>query len=177
MALIWMVYLILSLCIMRYCDSFAFRGFLNSLPNPSFDREIIRIGVDYGPNLIGIASTNMLGIVTPIATISNQANQSTLSLRIISYAKQRQAKEIIIGLPLDKKGIMSYRTTHFNGQLCLRFSSVLAAVAAQVEPSLNVLLFDESYTTKEAQRRLSSKKTKGKSFFYDPDSLLYQSLQ
>lgn len=158
----WILYLFVCIYVMRPSSSFPFRGFLNSLPDPTFDRELVRIGVDYGPNLIGLASTNILGIVTPITTISNQANQTTLSLRILSLAQQRQAKEIIVGLPLDKKGIMSYHSTHFNGRLCLRFSSVLAAVAAQIYPSINVMLFDESYTTKEAQRRLSSKKNKGK---------------
>lgn len=42
-------------------EGFAYRGFLESLNSETFHKYDIRLGIDYGPNLIGLACTNILG--------------------------------------------------------------------------------------------------------------------
>lgn len=49
---------------------------------------------------------------------------------------------------------MSYKIRNFNGNLCLNFSSVLAAVVARDIPRAKVKLVDERYTTREAKSRI-----------------------
>ena len=128
----------------------------------SFDINRVRLGIDYGPRIIGIAVSNLFGIVKPYGVINNNGNLTDISLKIIDFAYKWGALEIIVGIPLDYNGIMGYNTTNFNGQLCLNFSKVLSVYASHSERrNITVKLFDERYTTKEAKIRLKFEKVKG----------------
>jgi hypothetical protein len=56
---------------------------------------------------------------------------------------------------------MSYNVKNFNGRLCLRFSSVLAAITENEYRQIGVLLVDERYTTREAKIRMKSEGVRG----------------
>jgi putative transcription antitermination factor YqgF len=119
-----------------------------------------RVAVDYGPRLVGVASSDFFGNILPICTLSNDGNTVNLCSQILDIARSKGALEIIVGLPLDSNGKMSYQVKNFNGQLCLNFSSVLAATTSVALPRASVLLFDERYTTREAKARIKSEKLK-----------------
>jgi RNase H-fold protein (predicted Holliday junction resolvase) len=116
--------------------------------------------VDYGPRLVGVASSDFFGNILPICTLSNDGNTVNLCSQILDIARSKGALEIIVGLPLDSNGKMSYQVKNFNGQLCLNFSSVLAATTTIALPRASVLLFDERYTTREAKARIKTDKMK-----------------
>ena len=119
----------------------------------SFEIHRARVAVDYGPRLIGLASS--LGRTTRTnGVIKNNGNLTFAAQQIIDFARRSGAIEILIGLPLDSNGKMSYGVRNFNGNLCLNFSSVLASVAAREMPRTIVKLVDERYTTREAKARI-----------------------
>eukprot|EP01036_Dinobryon_divergens_P027931 gene27931-36795_t len=120
-----------------------------------FERSRTRISIDYGPRIIGLAHSDLFGAVHPYGTIRNGGNLTNICYQILDYAFRQGAVEIIIGVPLDFDGVMSYGVKNFNGRLCLNFSSVLSSVA-QFERAgrLRTLLFDERYTSKEARARI-----------------------
>jgi RNase H-fold protein (predicted Holliday junction resolvase) len=127
---------------------------------PGFEMFRSRISVDYGPRVIGIAAG--LGInCKPLGDISNTGNLTLISCSVLEYAKREGAVEILVGLPIDHTGTMSYNVKNLNGRLCLDFSSVLASVAQQLCPRVQVYLVDERYSTKEAHISLKNDR-KGK---------------
>jgi RNase H-fold protein (predicted Holliday junction resolvase) len=126
--------------------------FLTLIKVNSFDAFRARLAIDYGPRLVGVAGS--LGpIVQPLCTIPNHANLTLLSGEIINLARAQGAIEIIVGVPLDKDGVMKYSVRNLNGVLCLNFSSVLATVCARSYPKGSVLIVDERYTTREAREK------------------------
>lgn len=138
-----------------------------------FNRYDCRISLDYGPNYIGIATSNFLGIVEPKLTLPNEANQTIICHTILNLACREQAKEIIIGVPLDSNGVMSQNVHNFNGQLCLTFSSILSAITSAAKLNTKIILFDERYTTKEAKIRLAKSSKKGMRV-YESQSLFFR---
>lgn len=145
MNIIWIIFILVCLLI-RFCNG--------------FHPYSTRLSIDYGPKQIGIAYSNILGQVNPITTIQNDRNQTLVCHKILMYAKRENVDEILVGIPLDSNGILSYQIRNFNGRLCLQFASVLSAVAGHVKPNIKVQLVDERYTTKEAKQRLSTSKMK-----------------
>ena len=119
--------------------------------------------VDYGPRLVGVASSDPFGNTVPICTLPNNGDVVYLCSQILDVARTRGALEVIVGLPLDSNGKMSYNVKNFNGQLCLNFSMVLAATTTVALPRASVFLFDERYTTREAKARIKTEKIKGTS--------------
>ena len=123
--------------------------------------QTVPCSVDYGPRLVGVASSDPFGNVVPICTLPNDGDTVFLCSQILDVARSRGALEVIVGLPLDSNGKMSYKVKNFNGQLCLNFSMVLAATTTVALPRASVHLFDERYTTREAKARIKSEKIKG----------------
>lgn len=121
----------------------------------TFSRYKSRLAVDYGPNAIGIANSDFLGCIKPRITLIHPRNTTTLSVDVLLIAKQVQAMEIIVGIPVDSNGKLHYGINNFNGNLCLNFSKVLAATASHFYPNITVILADERYTTREAKHRLT----------------------
>lgn len=122
------------------------------IPLYAFDLYKSRLAVDYGPRLVGIA-TSLGSNITPLRTLQNHGNLTLLAAEIINLARAQGAVEILVGIPVDKDGRMKYTIQNFNGILCLNFSSVLAAVCARGFPKASVLIIDERYTTREAKEK------------------------
>ena len=110
---------------------------------------------------MGVASSDPFGNTVPICTLPNTGDIVYLCSQILDVARTRGALEVIVGLPLDSNGKMSYNVKNFNGQLCLNFSMVLAATTTVALPRASVFLFDERYTTREAKARIKTEKIKG----------------
>jgi RNase H-fold protein (predicted Holliday junction resolvase) len=88
---------------------------------------------------------------------------SSIARKVAGFAQTWSASEIVVGVPLDSNGILSYDVKNFNGRLCLDFSKVLSAVCMHEHSAkFQTILFDERYTTKEAQLRLQMESVKGK---------------
>ena len=124
----------------------------------SFELGRPRIALDYGPRLIGLACSDIFGVVTPMCTLSNDGDLVELSRLVLQYARREGATEAIVGLPTDSNGKVSYDVRNFNGNLCLDFATVLSSVAGEEMKKLKVLLFDERYTTREAKARMKEEK-------------------
>ena len=130
-----------------------YSSFLGSINDETFELKMNRIAIDYGPRLIGMASS--IGRMTKAdRVLQNNGNLTYTAEQILHYAKRSGAIEILVGLPLDSNGRMSYKVRNFNGNLCLNFSSVLAAVVTNEIPRAKVKLVDERYTTREAKARI-----------------------
>lgn len=117
-----------------------------------FVERRVRIGVDYGPRLIGIAYSDYFGAVTPYTTIRNNGNLTYISEAIARLATSLRASEVILGVPLDTNGRLDYHVRNMNGKICLNFSFVLASVLTHLcRFGIKVRLFDERFTTQEAK--------------------------
>ena len=124
----------------------------------SFEVGRPRIALDYGPRLIGLACSDIFGVVTPLCTLCNDGDLVELSRKVLQYARREGATEAIVGLPTDSNGKVSYDVRNFNGNLCLDFATVLSSVAGEEMNKLKVFLFDERYTTREAKARMKEEK-------------------
>jgi RNase H-fold protein (predicted Holliday junction resolvase) len=127
-----------------------------------FSSKKIRIAVDYGPRLIGLAHTDFLGNTIPYCTLRNRGNLTEVSESIARCANRFRASEIIVGVPLDSNGRLDYNVKNINAKICLNFSIVLASILQEYcKFPHKVLLFDERYTTQEAKLRTSRRQMKG----------------
>ena len=128
----------------------------------------VRVGIDYGPRTIGIAYSDYFNNIKPHGIIANNGNLTEISHQIIRLAESWGASELILGIPLDSNGLLSYKIRNFNGRLCLNFSQVLSATASQYYNNrrFSILLCDERYTTKEAKVRLRTERIKGMHIIY-----------
>ena len=146
------------ICVVRCRQSLLLRWCLLLLCNLAclccFDANKPRLAIDYGPRLVGLASSDMLGCVRPYVTVKNGGDLVALSKDVVEIMRRVGAKEVVVGLPVDSNGKVGYGVKNFNGQLCLSFSRVLCAVVSDALPHVKVLLADERYTTKEAKFRL-----------------------
>lgn len=128
----------------------------------SFEYRRMRIGVDYGPRLIGLAYSDLFGQTHPIQTIKNTGDLIQISSLVLTKARGLGAVEVVVGVPSDFDGRYDHQVRNFNGQLCLNFSTVLSTLALhKFENKTKVFLFDEKYTTKEAKLKMQMDRKKG----------------
>jgi len=125
-----------------------------------FEVQRCRVGVDYGPRKIGVAAA-VGSAARPLRDIKNDGDLCSISREIARVCRLEGATEILVGVPLDSDGKMSYDVRNLNGRLCLQFSSVMAAIAQNEFPRLTVRLVDERYTTKEAKLRMKTERIRG----------------
>lgn len=128
-----------------------------------FQHNRVRVGVDFGPKLIGVAQVNYLGKVRSVKVITNPGNFSTISREIVGIAERLSACEIILGVNLDRSGLLGYdNVTNKNGRTCLDFSKVLCCWANRLTSGkVKVKLYDERFSTKEAQFKTNAISSKG----------------
>ena len=136
-----------------------------------FESFRARLSVDYGPRLVGIAGSDLFGVVRPSFTLYNRGDLSVLSREIVNLARKDGCSEIVVGLPTDSNGKMSFKTRNFNGQMCISFSAVLASICNNEVPGnisgknrMRVLLVDERYTTREAKARMKYSSATGEKY-------------
>jgi putative Holliday junction resolvase len=142
--------------LIRFAFYFALFGY-----SSAFESMKSRLAIDYGPRLVGIAASDPFGLVKPYCTLPNNGDLVDLSTQILDIARLKGASDIIIGIPLDSNGKLSYNVRNFNGQLCLAFSQVISSMAGALLPKAQVLIFDERYTTREAKFRMKTERIKG----------------
>mmetsp|Transcript_41326 Transcript_41326/g.74497 ORF Transcript_41326/g.74497 Transcript_41326/m.74497 type:complete len:308 (-) Transcript_41326:138-1061(-) len=109
------------------------------------------LGVDYGLTRTGVAITSGGYRPRPL-TIIKELNATQLATDIVNYFISEQATNIVLGLPLHKNGTASQqsRITRMFGELLL--TEVRSRCGSQVE----VMLWDERYTSKEAAARIAA---------------------
>ncbi len=101
------------------------------------------LGIDFGTKRIGLAiGDEELKIVVPKGVIKN--NSQTLK-KIKEIVKEYSIGKIVIGLPLTPSGKEGQRA-----KLVREFSQKLKEELEDVE----IIFWDERYTTEEANRRL-----------------------
>ena len=138
----------------------------NNVENMSYDNNNLYpiVGIDYGDKHVGIAVSDFKGIVaTPLKTIHTDTikNPEIVFEELRKVIKEYRIKRIILGMP------QSFGSTDTRAQdKIISFKNML-------EDSINlpVILFDESFSTKNAQDMLISSGMHSKSFKHKIDSI------
>lgn len=108
-------------------------------------RRGVRLGVDVGSVRVGVAVCDPEGLIaTPVATLARHKDSADLAA-LASLAAERDALEIIVGLPTPLSG--------GTGPAARAAADYAAALAAVVAP-LRVRLVDERFSTVAAARTL-----------------------
>jgi len=122
------------------------------------------LGVDYGLVRTGLATTVGYN-PTPLAIISNM-NSTQLCQEIVKWVEKENVQQIIVGLPLHKNGTVAEQTVltrAFAQQLaCSVYASfgpsdtIVEDVGVEdnLTPAIPIFLWDERYTSKEAEARI-----------------------
>lgn len=111
------------------------------------------LAVDPGSKNIGLALSDPTGTIANPLTIVKHVSRSEDAARIIQLAVEHQAELIIVGQALDDEGI-----PNFEGRKAARLAAALRA-----QTDLQVILWDESFSTLTAQsarRELGAPKRK-----------------
>ncbi|HEX6059417.1 MAG TPA: Holliday junction resolvase RuvX [Gemmatimonadaceae bacterium] len=113
---------------------------MSPTPTPSRGR---RLAIDWGERRIGLAVSDPSGtIASPAGAIVRRAGKRPPIAEIVRRAEALEAREFVVGLPLDESGGETPRTAE------------VRHVAAELErrTGLPVALVDERYTTAIALR-------------------------
>ncbi|MCS6958143.1 MAG: Holliday junction resolvase RuvX [Aquificaceae bacterium] len=111
------------------------------------------LAIDYGTKRIGLAvGDTRLGVGVPLGSLLNKG-EGTL-LQIAEKVKEQSVSLVLLGLPLTPKGKEGQRAKEVRG-----FFQKLKEVLPE---GVEVLLWDERYTTLEAYRMLEGQSEKKK---------------
>ena len=119
-------------------------------------RSGVRLGIDVGKARIGVARSDLHGMLaTPVETVARAADGDADLARIAELVAELAAFEVIVGLPLNMRGERTLSTDDavaFAERLALRLGAV----------DVPVRLVDERLSTVSArgQLRQAGKKTK-----------------
>jgi len=104
------------------------------------------LGIDHGEARVGLAITDAAGIIAyPVATV---VNDESLFTSIVSEFNARQAKSIIIGIPLLADGS--------EGKAALKIRKFKNELVKQIGSHVPVEFVDEAGTTIAASAKLRS---------------------
>lgn len=101
------------------------------------------LAVDWGERRIGLAISDPLRMIaSPAGFITRRAGKRPPLARLVTLAKELDAVELVLGLPLDENGDDTPRATE------------VRRIAAELErrTGMTVQLVDERYTTAAARR-------------------------
>ena len=105
------------------------------------------IGLDLGTKSLGIAVCDSLGIIHPRENYNfEKGNYKKAREHLIDILEIENIKNVVIGLPLRLEG-------RVEGDRCESVGRFMTDIS-QVKPNLNVIYWDESYSTIEARERL-----------------------
>lgn len=113
-------------------------------------RQGVRLGVDVGQARIGVARTDLHGMLaTPLETVTRTEQSHH---RIIALAQEHDALEIIVGLPLNLRGERTPST-----------DDAVTFARSLVGHGFDIRLIDERLSTVSAMGQLhaSGRRTKG----------------
>ncbi len=106
----------------------------------------VRLGVDVGSVRVGLAASDPFGLLaSPVETVARDATGGTDQGRIAEVAAERQAVEVVVGLPRSLSG--------GEGAAADTARSYAVQLATLLAP-IPVRLVDERLTTVDAHRRL-----------------------
>lgn len=110
------------------------------------------LAVDYGDARTGLAVSDRSGfLASPVGTIPER-NAERLAQKIAAAAKEQEAEEIIVGLPVNMNGTYGPRA-----EKCREFGELLKEVTG-----LPVTMWDERSTTVTAHQILNTTNVRGK---------------
>ncbi|MBQ9266060.1 MAG: Holliday junction resolvase RuvX [Bacilli bacterium] len=105
------------------------------------------IGLDLGTKSLGIAVCDSLGIIHPRENYNfEKGNYKKAREHLIDILEIENIKNVVIGLPLRLEG-------RVEGDRCESVRRFMTDIL-KVKPNLNVIYWDESYSTIEARERL-----------------------
>ena len=105
------------------------------------------LALDPGTKRIGVAASDPLGIsIKPLAFIPAQPEDEALK-KIAAVVAEREAETIVVGLPINMDG-----TEGPAAKSAREFAERLRA--ALPSPAPEIVLWDESLTTDEAEKKL-----------------------
>jgi putative Holliday junction resolvase len=110
------------------------------------------MAIDYGDAHIGIAVSDMLGMITGEAWIMDESDMERAADKITVEIKNRSVNKIILGYPKNMDGTLGPRA-----EKSREFAEIL-----KMKTGLDVLLWDERRTTVDAHRILSEMGRHGK---------------
>ena len=113
---------------------------------------MIILSVDYGDKRTGIAVCDKLEMLASPVCVLTEWNAETLAEKIIDMAKQKNAEQIVIGLPRNMDGSKGFRA-----EACEELGELVKSKC-----EIPVTFWDERLTTVSAHRILSENNVRGK---------------
>lgn len=118
-------------------------------------RPGVRLGVDVGSVRVGLAASDPAGVLaSPVVTLPRDAERDTDMDAIVTECGQRDALEVIVGLPRSLSGN--------EGAAAATARSYAVQLARRLAP-VRVRLVDERLTSVDAHRRLRQSGVSGRS--------------
>lgn len=102
------------------------------------------LAIDYGTVRIGLALSDPNGFLAQSLDVLKRRSDDDAIMRIAEIAREREASEMVVGLPLNMNGSEGEKA-----DICRAFAAKL-----EERTGLPVHLFDERLTTVAAQRTL-----------------------
>jgi putative holliday junction resolvase len=102
------------------------------------------LAIDYGTVRIGLALSDPSGFLAQSLDVLKRRSDDDAIMRIAEIAREREASEMVVGLPLNMNGSEGEKA-----DICRAFAAKL-----EERTGLPVHLFDERLTTVAAQRTL-----------------------
>ncbi len=113
---------------------------------------MIILSVDYGDKRTGIAVCDKLEMLASPVCVINEWNIDSLAAKILELAKEKQAEEIVVGLPKNMDGSEGFRA-----DACKELGKKLEELT-----EIPVKFWDERLTTVSAHKILSDNNVRGK---------------
>lgn len=113
---------------------------------------MIILSVDYGDKRTGIAVCDKLEMLASPVCVLTEWNAETLAEKIVDIAKQKNAEQIVIGLPRNMDGSKGFRA-----EACEDLGELVKSKC-----EIPVAFWDERLTTVSAHRILSENNVRGK---------------
>ena len=113
---------------------------------------MIILSVDYGDKRTGIAVCDKLEMLASPVCVLTEWNAETLAEKIVDIAKQKNAEQIVIGLPRNMDGSKGFRA-----EACEALGELVKSKC-----EIPVTFWDERLTTVSAHRILSENNVRGK---------------
>ena len=112
------------------------------------------IAIDFGERSIGLASADALRIaLAPLEGVRLRGSEESLFERLTRLLEERDVSTFLVGMPLHldgREGERAAAVRAFGERLRARF------------PAIELVLFDERMTTKEAESRLAEVGIRGR---------------